>query len=98
MLLVWDQTSFTGVTPSCHLDSQESLGLVKQMGEELPLDKILEQAGVDECRLQHGSQAQPRFRDNNNNTRTTVAEFPEEEFSVFLSLPKEWEAKAVFCK
>lgn len=51
MLLVWDQTSFTGVTPSCHLDSQESLGLVKQMGEELPQNKILEQAGIDECRL-----------------------------------------------
>lgn len=54
--------------------------------------------GVDECRLQHGSQTRPRFRDDSNNTRTTVAEFPEQEFSVFFSLPKEWEAKAVLCK
>lgn len=46
MLLIWDQTSFTGVTPSCHLDIQVSLGLVKQTGEELPQNLILEQAMV----------------------------------------------------
>lgn len=35
-----------GVTPSCHLAIQVSLGLVKQMGEELPQNIILEQAVV----------------------------------------------------
>lgn len=46
MLLVWDQTSFPGVTPGCHLDIQLSLGLVKQTGEELPQNITLEQAVV----------------------------------------------------
>lgn len=46
MPLVWDQTSFTEVTPSCHLDIQVSLGLVMQMEEELPQNIILEQAVV----------------------------------------------------
>lgn len=94
MLLVWDQTSFTEVTPGCHLDIQVSLGLVKKKEEELPQNISLEQAVLAQAAHKHshvsGTTATTRGQ--------TVAELPEEESSVFLSLPKEWEAKAVLCK